>query len=68
MKFKVPSNIFRMLVEGWLNIVRVSECGIFRNESKECGFTYMQRIMMSDNRVRDLSCANTEHVDLLRLG
>jgi hypothetical protein len=28
----------------------------------------MQRIMISDNNVRNLSYVNAEHVDLLRLG
>lgn len=68
MKFKVASNIFQVLAEGWLNIVRISECGIFRNNSEECGITRMQHIMTSDNNVRNLSCENSEHVDLLRLG
>jgi len=48
--------------------VPINECGIFRNKIEECGFTRMQRIMTSDNNVWNLSCENSEHVDLLRLG
>jgi hypothetical protein len=55
-----------MLADGWLNTVRISECGILSNKSEECGFTRMQHTMTLDNNVRNLSCEKPEHMDLLR--